>query len=82
VARVAAGQRMLVGTQQLRECGLGRDAIAYRVASGRFQVVFQGVYFVGCGELPPLAREKAALMACGKGSLISHESAVFVWGIS
>jgi len=81
VARIASGQRKLVGTQQLLECGLGRDAIAYRVASGRFQVVFQGVYFVGCGELPPLAREEAGLMACGKGSFISHQSAAFVWGM-
>lgn len=69
----------MVGTEQLWECGLGRDAIAYRVASGRFQVVFQGVYFVGSGELPPLALEEAALMACRKGSFISHESAAFVW---
>src|SRR5690348_1331204 len=72
---------MLATTEQLAECGLGRDAIAYRVASGRFQVVFKGVVFVGCGELPPLAREQAALLACGKRCFISHRSAAFVWGM-
>jgi very-short-patch-repair endonuclease len=72
---------MLVTSEQLGECGLGRDAIAYRVASGRFQVVFQGVYFVGCGELPRLALELGALLACGKRSFISHRSAAFVWGM-
>jgi very-short-patch-repair endonuclease len=81
VARIASGQRMLLTTEQLGECGLGRDAVAYRVASGRFQVVFQGVYFVGCGELPRLAREQAALLACGERSFISHRSAAFVWGM-
>lgn len=39
------------------------------------------VYSVGCGELPPLALELAALYACGKGSFISHHSAAFVWGL-
>jgi very-short-patch-repair endonuclease len=72
---------MLVTSEQLEQCGLGRDAIAYRVASGRWSVVFQSVYFVGCGELPPLAREQAALMACGAKSFLSHRSSAFVWGM-
>ncbi len=72
---------MLVTTAQLAQCGLGKDAVGYRVHSSRFQPVFHGVYFVGCGELPPLALELAALLACGKNSFISHHSAAFVWGL-
>jgi very-short-patch-repair endonuclease len=79
VARIASRQRSLVTTEQLNACGLGRDAIAHRVRTGRFQPVFQSVYLVGCGELPPLARELAASLVCGKGSFISHQSAAFVW---
>ena len=81
MARIAAGQRTLVTTEQLNECSLGKDAIAYRVGSGRLHVVFRGVYSVGCGELPPLARELAALLACGERSFLSHRSAAFVWGM-
>ncbi len=33
------------------------------------------------GDLPPLALELAALLACGENSFISHRSAAFVWGL-
>ena len=82
VARIAAAQRTMVSTKQLADCGMGKDAIAHRVRSGRLHPEFQGVYSVGCGELPPLARELGALMACGTGSFLSHRSAAFVWGLS
>lgn len=81
VGRIAGGQKTLVTTEQLATCGLGKDAVAYRVQSGRFRLVFQSVYSVSCGELPPLALELAALLVCGERSFISHRSAAFVWGM-
>jgi very-short-patch-repair endonuclease len=81
VARIAASQRSLVTTEQLAECAMGKDAVAHRVKSQRFHPVFHGVYSVGCGELPPLARELAALLAVGAKSFLSHQSAAFVWGL-
>jgi very-short-patch-repair endonuclease len=60
---------------------LDKDAVARRVRAGWLRRVFQGVYAVGTGELSPLAVEQAALMSCGRGSLISHRSAAFVWGM-
>jgi very-short-patch-repair endonuclease len=81
VTRVAGGQRTLVTTEQLTACGLGKDAVAYRVKSRRFHPVFQGVYSVGTGELPRLALEQAALLALGERAFISHRSAAFVWGM-
>jgi very-short-patch-repair endonuclease len=80
-ARIAACQKTLLTTEQLLACGLGHDAIAYRLGTGRLHVVFRGVYSLGCGELPPLARELAALLVCGKKSFVSHGSAAFVWGL-
>ena len=80
VTAIAGGQRKLVSTTQLWECGLDKDAVARRVGAGWLRLVFQGVYSVGSGELAPLALEQAALMSCGRGSLISHRSAAFVWG--
>jgi very-short-patch-repair endonuclease len=79
--RISAGQRTLLTTEQLTECGLGKDAIAHRVGSRRLHPVFQSVYSFGCGELPPLALELAALLACGEKSFLSHRSAAFVWGM-
>jgi very-short-patch-repair endonuclease len=81
VTRIAAGQRTLATTGQLSECGLGKDAVAHRVAIGWFHPVFHTVYSVGCGELPPLALELAALLAIGKNCFVSHHSAAFVWGL-
>jgi very-short-patch-repair endonuclease len=79
---LAARQRTMVSTEQLAECGLGKDAIAHRVKTGRLHPEFHGVYSVGCGVLPPLARELGALLACGERSFLSHRSAAFVWGMS
>jgi very-short-patch-repair endonuclease len=81
VAKIAAGQRTLVSSAQLAECGLDKDSVAHRVHSGRLHPEFHGVYSVGCGELPPLARELAALLACGEKSFLSHHSAAFVFGL-
>jgi very-short-patch-repair endonuclease len=80
-SRIAARQKTLVTTAQLRECGLSDDAVRHRLETGRLHVVFRGVYSMGCGELPPLARELAALLACGERTFVSHRSAAFVWGM-
>ena len=80
-SRIAARQKTLITTGQLVACGLSDDAVAYRLATGRLHVIFRGVYSVGCGELPPLALELAALLACGERTFLSHRSAAFVWGL-
>jgi very-short-patch-repair endonuclease len=81
ITRIASRQRDLITPTQLWECGLGKDAVARRVRAGWLRLVFQGVYSVGSGELPPLGLESAALLSCGAGSFISHRSAAFVWGM-
>ncbi len=78
---IAGGQRTLLTTAQLRRCAIGKDAVAYRMKGGRLHLVFHGVYSFGCGELPPLAREQAALLAIGEGAFLSHRSAAFFWGM-
>jgi very-short-patch-repair endonuclease len=81
LGRIAAGQRTIVTTAQLVECRLGKDAVAHRVKSGRLHPQFRGVYSVGCGELPPLAREQAALLACGERAFLSYHTAAAIWGL-
>jgi very-short-patch-repair endonuclease len=81
VSRITAVQKTLITADQLVACGLGADAVTYRLRCGRFHIVFRGVYTVCSGELPPLALELAALLACGHRTFVSHRSAAFVWGL-
>lgn len=39
----------------------------------------RGVYLVGHAEPPSLAREWAALLACGEGAVLSHHTASALW---
>ena len=71
----------MVTTSQLIACGLGEDAVSYRTRSGRYTEVFRGVVSVVSGEFPPLAREQAALLACGGGAFLSHHTAAFMHGL-
>jgi very-short-patch-repair endonuclease len=79
IRMLAAAQRTIVTHDQLLGCGLGRKAIAYRRRQHRLSVVFQGVYTTTSGPLPPLAREQAALLACGDGSFLSHSTSAAMW---
>jgi very-short-patch-repair endonuclease len=81
VAALAGGQRTIVTHKQLIEVGCSQRRVAHWVNRGRLQVVFHGVYSVVRGELPPLAREQAALLACGERVFLSHHTAAFIWGL-
>jgi very-short-patch-repair endonuclease len=81
VAGLAGRQRTIVSHEQLIALGCGRRLIGRWVARGRLHVVFDGVYSVLAGELPPLAREQAALLACGERAFLSHETAAAIWGL-
>ncbi len=80
VAKLAGAQRTIVSHEELIAHGYGRRVIAHWVNRGRLTSVFHGVYSVVQGDLPSLAREQAALIACGEGAFLSHRSAAFVWG--
>jgi very-short-patch-repair endonuclease len=64
---------------QLVAAGLRRGAIAHRVAERRLHPVHRGVYLVGHPVPAPLAREMAAVLACGIGAALSHHWAAAVW---
>ncbi|HET8566515.1 MAG TPA: type IV toxin-antitoxin system AbiEi family antitoxin domain-containing protein [Solirubrobacterales bacterium] len=73
-------QHGVVAHSQLRELGLGRSSIRWRVTSGRLHPVRRGVYAVGRPEVSPHGRWVAALLACGPGAVLSHGSAAALWG--
>ncbi|MBV9940666.1 MAG: type IV toxin-antitoxin system AbiEi family antitoxin domain-containing protein, partial [Solirubrobacterales bacterium] len=81
IGRIAARQRTMVSAEQLYASGVSKRAIEYRVLTGRLHPEFRGVYSVGCGELPPLAREQAALLACGEHAFLTHHTSAFIWGL-
>jgi hypothetical protein len=69
-----------VSLDELRECGLSRDAVAVRVRNGGLHPVHRGVYAVGHANLPREGRFLAAVKACGPSAVLSHFSAAALWG--
>src|SRR5262245_3359410 len=78
VASLARSQRGVVTTAQLADAGIGKNAVAHRVANGRLTRVLRGVYRVGPIQAP-FAPEMAALLATG--GVLSHHSAATIWGL-
>ena len=66
---------------QLRELGLTDNGIAHRVKTGRLHRVHTGVYAVGRPPRTALERASAAVLACGPGTVLSHTSALALWGL-
>lgn len=82
MGRVAASQLGLVTIAQLRELGVPNATFADAVVGGRLHPVFHGVYSVGHRYLTPQARLLAATLACGEGSVVSHGTAAWLYGMS
>jgi very-short-patch-repair endonuclease len=81
MAAIAGRQRTIVAHDQLLAIGCGRRTIARWLNRGRLHTVFHRVYSVVSGDLPPLAREQAALLACGERVFLSHHTAAAIWGL-
>jgi very-short-patch-repair endonuclease len=81
IARVATAQKGPVSRRQLEAAGLSSSAVGRRAGNGQLHRLYWGVYLVGHQALAPLARESAALLACGEGAILSHESAAVAWSI-
>jgi very-short-patch-repair endonuclease len=78
IADLAARRHGVVTTADLRAAGLGRGAIARRVADGRLRPLHRGVFLVGPIK-DPLTDVMAAVAACGPGAAVSHHAAAALW---
>jgi very-short-patch-repair endonuclease len=79
IATLATMQYGVVSRAQLLAAGIGPGAIETRLKRHQLHPLHRGVYAVGHTALVPLAREVAALLACGPGAVLSHRSAVWFW---
>jgi len=77
---LAARQHGVVYRDQLLEMGLSRAQIERRLADGRLLALHRGVYLVGA-VAPEHACSQAGLFACGAGAVLSHWSAIALWGL-
>ncbi len=81
IARVAGSQDNVITHDQMLAAGLARGAIAHRTRSGRMRRLHRGVYLVGSAPPTPMARARAAALACGTGAVVSHRSAARLFNL-
>jgi very-short-patch-repair endonuclease len=79
IAALAADQRGVVSRAQLSMLGLSAQAIDRRVRAQRFHMVHRGVYAVGHRVLTIEGWWMAAVLAGGRGAVLSHGTAAAVW---
>lgn len=84
IRAIVARQHGVISRGQLLEAGLSPGVIDGRVRTRRLRPLHRGVYLYGAltGPLRPVrSGEMAAVLACGRGSVVSHESAASLWDI-
>jgi very-short-patch-repair endonuclease len=72
---LAKRQHWAITRQQLLEIGYTSEAIDVRLEDGRLFPAFAGVYAVGRPHLERHGVLMAAVLACGDGAALSHDSA-------
>lgn len=75
----ARSQHGVLSVGQLQSAGLSPRAVRHRAATGRLTRVHTGIYAVG--QPSRAGRSMAAVLACGAGAVLSHQSAAALWGI-
>src|SRR5690606_11024042 len=78
--RIAGRQHGVVTAKQLAGLGISRAAISERVRDGRLHRLHRGVYAVGHRSPNEWQRYMAAVLACGTGAALSHQSAACLYG--
>jgi very-short-patch-repair endonuclease len=81
VWELAKRQYGVVSWHQLLDLGFSAKAIEHRIAKGRLHRIHRGVYAIGRPEVTVRARWMAAVLACGEGAVLSHDSAAELWEI-
>lgn len=72
----------MVSLGQLGELGYPMRTIREMVSTGRLHPACRGVFGVGHAVRSQHGRCLAAVLSCGKGALLSHRSAAWLWGLT
>jgi very-short-patch-repair endonuclease len=81
MAALAARQYGVVTRGQLHTLGYSDDAIDRGIAGGRLHAWHRSVFAVGHQRLSPHGLCMAAVLFRGRSALISHQSAIWLWGL-
>jgi very-short-patch-repair endonuclease len=81
LAELAAGQYGVVTGLQLAELDYSQSAVMRAETSGRLHRIHRDVFAVGHPGLSPHGQCFAAVLARGKGALLSYRSAGWLWGL-
>ncbi|HEU4977051.1 MAG TPA: DUF559 domain-containing protein [Baekduia sp.] len=81
IGELARRQHGVVARSQLLAAGISRDLIDIRLRSGRLLSLHRGVYALGHDRLRPEGRWMAAVLAVGRGAVLSHHHAAANWGL-
>lgn len=81
IARIGGRQDNVISREQLLGAGLGRGAVAHRVATGAWRRLHNNVYLLGPAPPSLMARARAAALACGSDAVVSHRSAAEMFGL-
>jgi predicted transcriptional regulator of viral defense system len=82
LAALAESQHGVVTAGQLQNLGFSPSAIARSSGAGRIHRVHRGVYAVGHAALSAHGRCHAAVLGCGRGAVLSHAAAAWLWGLT
>jgi very-short-patch-repair endonuclease len=82
LARLAERQYGVVTAGQLQRLGFSSAGISRMSRAGRLRRIHRGVYGVGHRAFPRRGRCLAAVLACGKGAVLSHGSAAWLLGLA
>jgi very-short-patch-repair endonuclease len=81
VAEVARRQWGCITSTQLADAGVSTSTMHRWLREGRLHRLHRGVYAVGHRASAPEARWAAALLACGEGAALSHQTAAALHGL-
>lgn len=81
MADLATGQYGVVTRAQLIRLGYTEEMIDHDLETGRLQAWHRSVFAVGHQGLSPHGLCMAAVLFRGQGALVSHQSAVWLWGL-
>lgn len=80
ITALAGRQHGVVAREQLLAAGLSKHHVQHRLGTGQLVRLHRGVYRAGPVE-SPRAWEMAAILACGEGSVLSHDTAARRFGL-